>query len=576
MPTNHYYEFGPFRLDVTEQVLLRDGRIVPLGTGEFLILRRLLEKRDHTVDKFELSRLIRGPEGGRPDDATVTRYVSRIKEKLGESLRSKDPAYIKTISRKGYRFIHEEVVTRGGMVIAILPFKNFGAERTETDLGLVFAELLSRSLINLKRFPVIPSSELAARESAGTENMRIVVSGSLMVSGRRVLVILYVRRNDGELSLRSPSYREKQVDVIHSLELIAEQAAAEVVRIVTNEQGGSSRGPDADQGKRIHTSNEAAHKLYEEGWSLLNRRTPDALIGALESFKRAVRKDPTFAEAYVGVADCNLLLGIFGSEVISPKKVMPRAKKAALRALEIDESLGEAHASLAAAMFLYDRDWQKSEIEFQKALHYNPEYATARQFYAHNLALLGRTNEALDQIRVAQSLRHSPIIDSTVSRIYFLGRRYDEAIEAANAAINRYRQFFLGYVHLGIVYKQLGNYAEAIEQLQKARELAGTPEWGNPAAVAELGHGLALAGRKTEALQIIEDLRAMSRRHYVGPFTFAKVYLGLGMLEETFDCLEQTFSDRSAWLLTFKQDPSFDPIREEPQFLDLLKRIGLP
>jgi serine/threonine-protein kinase len=238
--------------------------------------------------------------------------------------------------------------------------------------------------------------------------------------------------------------------------------------------------------------------------------------------------------------------------------------------------LAEAHASLASVKFLFDRDWTGAENEFRESIRNNPEYATARQFYSHNLALLGRFDEALEQIRIAQNLRPSPIIDATVSRIYFLARRYTEAIEAAKYAIERYHEFFLGYVHLGIVYRQLGKLPEAIEQLRKAREYGGTQDCGNPAALGELGYALAVAGIKAEAKEIVSHLELMSKRHYVGPINLAKIYMGLGDLKRTFDLLEQTFRDRSAWLLTLKTDPMYDDIRGHPQFQDLLTRVGLP
>ena len=581
MRAGPYYEFNSFRLEPSEGVLSAHGQVVHLNKSEFAILVRLVEKRGQTVHKLELSKLIRGNKRGRKDDETVTRYVSRIKAKLGEPMRGKHPTYIQAVSGRGYRFIYPDVATGGDGAIAVLPFKNIGVEKSERDLGLAMAEFLSRSLINRKRFPVIPTSEVDALESKSHKDrppVKFVVSGGVMVTGRRVVVFVYVKPTGGELSLESPSYRETHPDVIESLARIAECAADEVTRIVATQQGGPmpTEHPSRRAAKTIHTSNAQAHKFYEEGWAFLNRRTPDALLEALNYFKLAVRKDSTFAEAHAGIADCNLLLAIFGSEVIPPRKAMPRAKKAALRALEIDKNLAQAHASLAAVMFLYERDWIGSEKEFKEAIKNNPEYATARQFYSHNLALLGETEKALAQIQIAQQLRHSPIIDATVSRIYFLGRKYPEAIEAAQYAIKRYRQFFLGYVHLGIVYKKLGRISEAVDLLIEARELSETPEWGNPAILGELGHSLAVAKRTTEAKNLIRELKAMSKRQYVAPINAAKIHMGLGDLGRTFELLEQTFRDRSAWLLTLKRDPLYDDIRELPPFQNLLRRIGVP
>lgn len=189
---------------------------------------------------------------------------------------------------------------------------------------------------------------------------------------------------------------------------------------------------------------------------------------------------------------------------------------------------------------------------------------------------MSRIDQALAQIKIARELRESPIIDATLSRIFFLARQYDNAVDAAKHAINRYRQSFLGYIHLGIVYRKLDRLPEAIEQFQTARQLGSTPEWGNPATLGELGYTLALSREPAAAKKVIKELEAMSERQYVSPMHFAKINMGLGNLSRAFEYLEQTYRDRSAWLLTLRRDPLFDDIREHPQFQDLLRRIGLP
>ena len=573
MPKSPYYEFDSCRIEPAGQVAYREGDVVYLSTSEFAILLRLIEKRGETVTKQELLALIKEKEATQVKDETVTKYVSNIRLKLEDN--SRPYKYIRSFSGRGYRFIYEDVKEVGFLrTIGIEPFRVISNAEDDLKLGALVAELLSTSLVNLIDSSLIAGKEYGAFSTTKAPEVApdFVISGSVAPMGRKMIVIVHLRPRDRGHSPWSRMLSDTNANTLRALEMICAQASAGLIEKLN----GYAVAKGGRSGTSLHSKNTAALKFFEEGWAFLNRRTPEALIEALEHFKKAARNDPRFAEAYAGIADCNLLLSIFGSEVIPPKIAMPKAKRAALRALEIDGTLAEAHASLASVKFLFDRDWVGAEDEFKKAIRNNPEYATARQFYSHNLALMGRIDEALEQIRTAQNLRSSPIIDATVSRIYFLGRRYDEAIEAAEYAIKRYRQFFLGYVHLGIAYKKLGRFSEATELLTKARELAGTSEWGNPATVGELGHAFAVAGRTKEANETIEDLQAMAARHYVGPINLAKIYMGLGDLKRTFELLEQTFVDRSAWLLTLKRDPMYDDIRGHPQFQDLLARVGLP
>lgn len=578
-----HYEFDSYRIEIAQQSLYNDGEVVPLSSNEFALLLKLIEKRGETVSKRELSKVIRGGQGTRERDETVTRYISNIRARLGDSPRKEQPKYIRSFSKRGYQFIYQNVREVGiKRSIAVAPFKNLSAEKRELNLGSWMAEVLSATLINIKEFHVIPSSEYSSlgQNPSGVNEQpgKFVVSGSVMLTGRKVRVIAYLQQSDNEERLWSQMYTEAGTDILKALESISRKVTEELPAAISGDKerfvAVSSNEGNHSRNRRINSIE--AHKLYEEGWSYLNQRTPDALIEGLKYFEKAVKKDPSFGAAYVGVADCNLLLSIFGSEVIAPKKGMPKAKAAALTALGIDETLAEAHASLASVKFLFDRDWAGAEKEFRAAIRYNPDYATARQFFAHNLALMGRNKEALAQIKKAHQLNASPIINATVSRIYYLGRQYKHAVEAAQYAIKRHRRFFLGYVFLGIVYKQLDRLPEALEQFYMARNFDSTPDWGNPATLGELGHTLALLGKVKEARRVIKDLEDMSKRHYVGPVNLAKIYMGLEDTAQTFNYLEETFDHRSAWLLTFKVDPVFDRIRMHPQFQDLLRRIGLP
>jgi serine/threonine-protein kinase len=288
----------------------------------------------------------------------------------------------------------------------------------------------------------------------------------------------------------------------------------------------------------------------------------------MDKFQAAIDRDPGYALAYSGLADSLVLLGSYN--IYAPKDIFPRAKAAARDALKLDSQLAEAHASLAAIQGGYDWDWKGAEIEFRKAIQLKPDYATAHQWYAEQLSARGRHAEAIREARAAVELQpHSPTAISLLGLTYYFARQDDKALAQYRLALEFNPNFLLTFFFNGYLYEQQGKYRDAVSAFQKGVELA------QGAGLAHLGHALAVSGDRGEAHRILERLQSRSTKAYVSPLDIAMVNLGLGEYEAAFTWMERAYEDHSQWLEQLKVDPRYDPLRSDPRFHSLLKRVHL-
>jgi tetratricopeptide (TPR) repeat protein len=287
-------------------------------------------------------------------------------------------------------------------------------------------------------------------------------------------------------------------------------------------------------------------------------------------FEQAIDIDPTYALAYAGVADAFLNLGGWGH--LAFREAYPRAKAAAAKALAIDDDLAEAHASLAMVQKEYDWDWQAAGRGYERALELKPNYAVAQQWYGEYLAALGRHEEAIVAIRRAIDLDPlSLIIQGTLGRHgYYFARRYDEAIAQLRKTLDMDENFWVARLWLGWTYANIGRLPEALAELQAARQLEDNLE-----IVAALGYTYGRAGRRVEAQQVLDEFQQLSRTRYVSPMVAALVTIGMGEHEQALGLLEQAYTERAQMLSELKAEPAFDPLRTDPRFADLLRRVGL-
>jgi tetratricopeptide (TPR) repeat protein len=332
-------------------------------------------------------------------------------------------------------------------------------------------------------------------------------------------------------------------------------------------------GEETGLAKHYTESNEA-YQFYLRGRFYWNKRTEEGMQKGLENFQQAIDKDPTFALAYSGLADTYALLGAAdASGGLPPDEAMPKAKAAALKALEIDASLAEPYVSLAHVNYYYDHDWVAAERRYKRAIEINPNYPTAHQWYAVFLMSAGRHDEALAENTRAQELDPLSIpINMTLGWVLLNARKYDQSAEQLRKTLEMDQNFPLAHHRLGLVYEQQGKYAEAIDEFRQVVNLLP----GKPLGIAALGHAYALSGKRAEAQKAIAQLEELSKQRFVSPAFIALIHTALGDKEQAFAWLEKAHTENDANLARLKVDPRFDPLRSDPRFTDLVRRVGLP
>jgi tetratricopeptide (TPR) repeat protein len=318
------------------------------------------------------------------------------------------------------------------------------------------------------------------------------------------------------------------------------------------------------------TENLEAYNLYLRGRFFWNKRTKIGFNRAIEYFEQAIEKDSSYPLAYAGLADCYNLLGWYN--YLSPKEALPIGKEAAEQAILIDDSLAEAHTSLAWIKLTYDWDWQGAEKEFKRAIQLSPNYATAHQWYVWLLASTKRLDEALLEARRAQELDPiSLIINVDVGKALYWMRLFDQAIEQFKKTLLMEPDFPRTHRDLGQAYVHKGMYEEAIEELQKAADLTNR----NPYYLQWLGYAYGLAGKQDEAMAVLMELTKKIEQEYIQPLAFAVVNIGLGNKNHALEWLQKAYEERSPELILLNVAPHFDSLRSDPKFKALLKKMGL-
>jgi tetratricopeptide (TPR) repeat protein len=291
----------------------------------------------------------------------------------------------------------------------------------------------------------------------------------------------------------------------------------------------------------------------------------------IEHFQEAIDLDPNYALAYAGIADSYIILGVYSS--LPPAEAFTKAKPMALRALEINDALAEAHTSLAYVRFRREWNWSGAEAEYRRAIELNPNYATAYQWAALNLAAMGRLDEAIVEMKRAEAIDPlSLIINSNMEWVLYLARRNDDAIAHCRKTLQIDPSFFATHKYLGLMYVQREMYDQAITAYQKARDLSAD----DPHIISLVGHAYALAGRREKALEALDNLEELSNRRYVSPYSIALIYTGLGEKDQAFAWLEKAYDDRSGLMVYLKVEPMLDSLRSDTRFAELVHRIGLP
>ena len=453
--------------------------------------------------------------------------------------------------------------------IAVLPFQNLSpdpdnayfADGIQEEIltrlaGIADLKVISRT--STQRYQSKPRNLAQIAKQLGVAN---ILEGSVQKAADQVRVSVQLINAQTDAHLWADTYDRKLTDVFLVETDIAKTIADSLkAKLTRSERQAIAVRP---------TANPEAYELYLKGRFLWNKRTGADLRKAIDYFNHAIAKDPNYALAYAGLADCYDLLHEYSD--LSPKESYPKAKAAAIKALELDDTLGEAHTSLAYSLVNYDWDWRSAEREYQRAIQLNPNYATAHQWYAECLSMLGRHTEAIAEIKRAQQLDPlSLIINQGVGGKYLYARRYDEAMAQFHRTLELYPHFPPTHQRLGWCYAQKRMYDEAIAEMQKAVELSGN----STQMIAALGYAYAAAGRRDTAQGIIAELERRSKESYVDDYFVATIFAALGENDEAFALLNKACAERSYWMPWLNIDFQLDNLRSDSRFDALVQRAS--
>jgi TolB-like protein/DNA-binding winged helix-turn-helix (wHTH) protein/Tfp pilus assembly protein PilF len=454
--------------------------------------------------------------------------------------------------------------------LAVLPLANLSEDRDQDYFVDGMSDALRQYLQGIRSLRVISRISSMHYRGSGKSlpdiarelNVDAVVDGSVLRSGDRVRINVELVHAGMDRHLWSNSYEGDLRDVF--------ALQADVARRIADEIRVTLAPPDIARLARVRATNPEAYQAYSKGRFYWNKRTAEDLQTAIGFFQQAVDKDPGYALAYDGLADCWLPLGWYG--YLSPSATFPRAKAAVTKALSLDDSLAEAHTSLAFVSLYYDRDWAGAEREFRRAIDLNPNYANGHHWYGEFLSLVGRHTEAIAESQRARELDPlSNIIDAWVSSRYFFARQYDKAIEEGRNAVEMDPSFGPALLVLGQAHEQKGMLEEAIAEFERASTLDG----GGSMYAASLAHALGLAGRRAEALKVLEDLSNRARGGFVSSYDLAIARLGVGDKDKAFELLSAAVQERSPRVAFLGVEPRFGGVRDDPRFKALLRSIGL-
>ncbi len=649
---HHYYQFGSFRADPVERLLLREDHPIPITTKAFDTLLILLERSGHLVSKAELMKLVWRDAFVEEGNLTVT--ISMLRKALGDD--GPEHKFIQTVPKQGYRFLADvqqvevdsepaveaspsalpptqkqssdatasiahppieitpvkvelpassliskarshwavafsllalAIVASGFMTkslwsiyshkqssreiksLAVLPFQvqNFGGNEY---LGVGMADAIITRLAASEQVVVRPTTAVMPYvDSPGNavsigrqQDVDAVLVGNIDAAGNEARVNVQLLRVADGKSLWSGLFRRKK-DQLAALEAEVEEGVIKSLNV-----GGEPIKKSRIAGTQ--TQNPTAYKLYMEGRYFWNKRTEDGLRRSIEYFQRATLEDQRYASAFAGLADSYTLLASYGVEPF--EQAYPNAKAAALKALQIDNQLSEAYASLGMIAFYYEWNWSQAEMEFRRSIELNPNYAMAHTWYALNLAAMGRFGQALSEIERAHELDPVSLITNTeIGRVFYWSRQYDKAIEAFKKATDLDPQFARAHTRLGMAFAAKKDFGSAMKEFKEAQRLSGA----DPYLDGLMGYSLGLSGNTVAARRILQDLTSGEKYKFVPAFSIALVSIGLNDREGALKWIEKSYEDRSTYLVYSKVDPLLDSIRSEPRFTDLLTKMTL-
>jgi eukaryotic-like serine/threonine-protein kinase len=476
-------------------------------------------------------------------------------------------AYLAWMARKHYHPASER------MMLAVLPFENLSGDPAQKYFSDGFTDELITEVAHLSNLGVIartsvqnyPPGTHKPIDQIGRElHVNYILEGTVSHAGNRVRIIARLIQVSDQTELWNESYERNLEDILSLQRDVAEAIAGQIqVKLTTQEQARLAPARPV---------NPKAYDDYLRGRYHWNKRTPQDITSAIDYFQQAIHEDPNYAVAYAGLADAYALLGSVPNDAQPPRVAMPQAEVNVLKALALDSSLAEAHASLGYVKLSFDWQWREAERHFQQSLELNPSYATGHQWYALYLVAMGRMNEAIAEIGRAQQLDPlSVIIVTAAAHIYNQAGQYDKALEECRKALDLYPDFYLAHYIQGRAYEQKGMLPEAIAEFQKANDLFP----GSATVIAALGHAYATSGKRQEAEKLLADLVSRSQQKYVPAVCMMAICVGLGDNHQALQWLKQALQDRCDYVIYLPREPGLDSLRADPGFQDLMRQIHL-
>ncbi|HEV7683005.1 MAG TPA: winged helix-turn-helix domain-containing protein [Pyrinomonadaceae bacterium] len=580
MEHDSFYEFGPFRLDAKERVLLRNGRLVPLAPKALSTLLVLVRNKGHVVAKDLLMKEVWPDEI--VEEGNLTQHVFMARRALGETTGT--PGYIETIPRRGYRFLEpqsraatahlnrlpqergETGTASEAHLLAVLPFHSDRGDQTLEDLS----DGVTESLIN--NLSALPQLRVAARstvflhkgdpdhQNIGRElGVQFVLVGHIKTRGEELIIAaeLVDVVNGWQMWGRIFSMSVGLLDIQD--EIAREIALSLRLRLMVGQEHRLTRH---------HTESFEAYQAYLKGRFYWSKLSEAGLHKSKSCFADAIRLDPKYALAHSGLADSYNALGFYC--IVSPQEAFAKAKEAALKALTISRNLAEPYASLGFAQLQQDWDWHNAEQNFKRSIELNPNYLMARIYYGSQLIAMGRFAEAIAQYNYALHIDPlSLIANAALGYGYYFARRYDQAIAQCTVATELDEHFEVAHVFCGWAYQQKAMSDAAILAYESAMTRSGR----SAGIVAALGTAYALCGNKEQARKILGDLENLATQKHVSSYDAACIHAALGDNDEAFKCLEKAYEHRSHSLVNLQVDPKFDSLRSDPRFANLVERV---
>lgn len=608
------FRFGDFTLAPSERLLLRAGQPVALTGKVFDLLVVLVRSKGRLVGKDELLREVW--PGLVVEEVNLSVNVSALRKALAEA--PDGNGWIETVPKRGYRFsapvevgeaalaqlvqprVFERwpgftsrrawliglltVVVIGAALawrariepdarafgsVAVLPFVTDNVEEDFIADGLTESVINSLSLLHSLRVTPRATAFRYKRTDVDPRRAGRELGADAVVTGR-------LAQRDHSLSIQvdlvdvargsqvwGSSYKGHAAELTHLRTRIAQDIARELNLALKPEEQRSLA--------QRATDNADAYRTYLQARYFWNQRSESGLKRAVEGFHRAIELDPQFAVAYSGLSDSYTTLGYLS--YVAPNDAFPLAKRYALKALELDSSLAEAHASLGYVKFYFDWDWASADAEFLQAITLNPRYPITHQWYSVFLLATGRPREGMREIQIAQE--YDPLslpISTDVGFHYYYNRQYDQAIKQLRNVVEMRSDFALAHLWLGRSLQQVGRYEDALAEFTQAERVL--QEW--PVLLAARGFVDGASGRTIEARAVLSEMESLSKRKFVTSYGVALVYAGVGENDAAFTWLEKAFDERSHWLVWLRLDPRWDNLRSDPRFSVLVSRMNFP